>query len=49
MSSAMYLTESGICDEEDKVTPDIEVKNTSKSNVSNQDECIREVLKIEKP
>lgn len=47
MSSTMYLTESGICDEEDKVTPHIEVKNTSRSNVSDQDECIREVLKLE--
>lgn len=47
MSSTMYLTESGICDEEDKVTPHIEVKDTSRSNISDQDECIREVLKLE--
>lgn len=47
MSSAMYLTESGICDEEKKVTPDVVVNNTIKHNISKIDSCINKVLELE--
>lgn len=47
MSSSMYLTESGICDEEKKVTPDVVVNNTIKHNISKIDSCINKVLELE--
>ncbi|AXU59684.1 peptidase S41 family protein [Clostridioides difficile 824] len=48
MSSSMYLTDSGICDEEDKVTPDIYVEYTMKNNIPELDDCINKVLELEK-
>lgn len=30
MSSAMYITDSGICNEEEKTTPDVKIENNSK-------------------
>ena len=47
MSSTMYLTESGICDEEKKVTPDIEVNNTIRYGIRKLDPCINKVLELE--
>lgn len=48
MASTMYLTDSGICDEEDKVTPDIYVGNTIKNKIPRLDDCIKKVLELEK-
>lgn len=48
MSSSMYLTDSGICDEEDKVTPDIYVEYPIKNNIPKLDDCINKVLELEK-
>lgn len=47
MSSTMYLTDSGICDEEEKVTPDIEVNNTKRYTISKLDSCLNKVLELE--
>ncbi|MGL5258075.1 MAG: S41 family peptidase, partial [Proteocatella sp.] len=44
MSSAMYLTEEGICNEEEKTTPDILVENTAIHY--GKDECIQKVLEL---
>lgn len=44
MSSAMYLTEEGTCNEEEKTTPDILVKNTAIHY--GKDECIQKVLEL---
>ena len=44
MSSAMYLTEEGICNEEEKTTPDILVENTAINY--GKDECIQQVLEL---
>lgn len=48
MASTMYLTESGICDEEEKVTPDIDIKNTKGDDKPRLDDYIYKVLEIEK-
>lgn len=48
MASTMYLTESGICDEEEKVTPDIEIKSSKGNNKPRLDDYIDKVLEIEK-
>lgn len=47
MSSTMYLTESGICDEEKKVTPDVAVNNTIRHGIRKMDACINKVLELE--
>ncbi|HFL2404838.1 TPA: S41 family peptidase [Clostridioides difficile] len=47
MSSTMYLTSSGICDEENKVIPDIEVNDTLRNKILEFDECINKVLELE--
>lgn len=44
MSSAMYLTEDGICNEEEKTTPDILVENTAIHY--GEDECIQKALEL---
>lgn len=44
MSSAMYLTEDGTCNEEEKTTPDILVENTA-IHYGN-DECIQKALEL---
>ncbi|MGL5753841.1 MAG: S41 family peptidase [Paraclostridium sp.] len=47
MSSTMYLTDSGICNEEEKTTPDIKLKNASGNNAFGLDNCINKVLELE--
>lgn len=48
MSSAMYLTDSGICDEEEKVTPDIYMENDKRNKEPGLADYINKVLEIEK-
>lgn len=47
MSSDMYLTEKGICNEEFKTTPDYEVEGASRTEKFEDDKCIQKVLKLE--
>lgn len=48
MSSNMYLTDSGICNEEEKTTPDIVIESDSPDGTVTLDECINKVLELEK-
>lgn len=47
MSSDMYLTGKGICNEEFKTTPDYEVEGASRTEKFEDDKCIQKVLKLE--
>lgn len=47
MSSIIYLTESDICDEEKKVTPDVEVNNTIRYGIHKINSCINKILELE--
>lgn len=47
MSSDMYLTKDGICNEEFKTTPDYIIENSKRSSSFAEDECINKVLEIE--
>ena len=48
MSSGIYLTNSGIYNEEEKTTPDINIENTSSDEKPKLDDYINKVLEIEK-
>ncbi len=50
MSSEMYLTPSGLCNEEHKTTPDYIVEDPTIKNLwgdFSQDKCIQKVLELE--
>lgn len=47
MSSDMYLTGQGICDEEFKTTPDYEISDATRTNDFKDDKCIKKVLELE--
>ncbi|MEF9953552.1 MAG: S41 family peptidase, partial [Clostridium sp.] len=48
IAGGMGLTESGVCNEEFKTTPDVLVNNCTRSNNLNEDKCIQKVLELEK-
>lgn len=47
MSSDMYLTSNGICNEEFKTSPDYEVYDTRRTENVKDDKCIQKVLELE--
>lgn len=47
MSSDMYLTDSGICNEEFKTVPDYEVEECKRTEKFEDDKCIEKVLDLE--
>lgn len=47
MSSDMYLTDSGICNEEFKTVPDYEVEECKRTEKFENDKCIEKVLELE--
>lgn len=46
-ASDMFLTSSGICNEEFKTTPDFLIENFNRTNNFNDDMCIQKVLELE--
>lgn len=48
MSSNMYLTGSGICNEEFKTVPDYIIENPKRTKIFNNDKCIAKVLELMK-
>ncbi|MEG1415933.1 MAG: S41 family peptidase [Clostridium sp.] len=47
MSSMMGLTESGVCNEEFKTTPDVMVKDCTKAEDFTDDKCIQKVIELQ--
>lgn len=47
MSGDMYLTGSGVCNEEFKTTPDYEVDDVTRTSDFKDDKCIQKVLNLE--
>lgn len=47
MSSDMYLTDSGVCNEEVKTVPDYEIKGHRRTEKFEDDKCIEKVLELE--
>lgn len=47
ISSDMYLTDDGTCNEEFKTTPDYEVSDVTRTENFEDDKCIQKVLEIE--
>lgn len=47
MSSEMFLSPSGVCDEEFKVKPDYEMAKPERAADTSYDQCIKKVLEIE--
>ena len=47
MSSDMYLTGQGICNEEFKTTPDYEISDVTRTENFEDDKCIQKVLELE--
>lgn len=47
MSSDMYLTESGVCNEEFKTNPDFIMEDSKRTDNFNDDNCINKVLELE--
>lgn len=48
MASNMYLTESGICNEEEKTVPDIKIENSSNTKTLRSDDSINKILELDK-
>lgn len=46
MAGDMYLTESGICDEEFKTIPDYIIENPTRTKEFSDDNCIKKVLEL---
>lgn len=47
MSCGMYLTQSGICDDEKKTVPDYTVSDVTRTNNLKDDKCVQKVLELQ--